>query len=145
VDDPLQDVGVATRRDGLEEAPADQLAPVGPPTTLPGAQPRADPGGPITDEEVDAWVARLRSAWATKDLAALRALGVISASEEKPFKKIANNPDYSVTVWNVSITIDRRGADVTFDRRDADDGKVIQQPAKTVRLVRGPGGLVVVR
>jgi hypothetical protein len=60
-------------------------------------------------------------------------------------KKIANNPDYSVTVWNVSIMIDRRGADVTFDRRDTDDGKVIQQPAKTVRLVRGPAGLVVVR
>jgi hypothetical protein len=50
-----------------------------------------------------------------------------------------------VTVWNVSIMIDRRGADVTFDRRDTDDGKVIQQPAKTVRLVRGPAGLVVVR
>jgi hypothetical protein len=116
-----------------------------PPTTLPGAQPRADPGEPITDGEIDAWVERLRSAWATKDLAALRTLGVISASEEKPFKKIANDPDYSVTVWNVSINIDRRGADVTFDRRDTDHGKVIQQPAKTVRLVRGLGGLVVVR
>jgi hypothetical protein len=59
--------------------------------------------------------------------------------------EIANNPDYSVQVWNVSIVIDRRGADVTFDRRDTDDGKIIQQPPKTVRVERGPGGLVVVR
>jgi hypothetical protein len=50
-----------------------------------------------------------------------------------------------VQVWNVSIVIDRRGADVTFDRRDTDDGKIIQQPPKTVRVERGPGGLVVVR
>jgi hypothetical protein len=116
-----------------------------PPTTLPGPRARADAGSPITDEEMAAWVARLRSAYATKDLAALRALGVISPDEEKPFrKKIANNPDYSVTLWNVSIMIDPRGADVTFDRRDTDDGKVVQQPPRTVRLVRGPGGLVLV-
>jgi hypothetical protein len=116
-----------------------------PPTTLPGARARADAGVPITDEEMAAWVNRLRSAYATKDLAALRALGVISPDEEKPFrKKIANNSDYSVVLWNVSIMIDPRGADVTFDRRDSDDGKVTQQPPRTVRLVRGPGGLVVV-
>src|SRR5262245_52325148 len=110
-----------------------------PPTALPGARP-----SPITDEEMAAWVDRLRSAYTTKDLAALRALGVILPDEEKPFKKkIANNPDYSVTLWNVSIMIDPRGADVTFDRRDTDDGKVIQQPPRTVRLVRGPDGLIV--
>ncbi len=117
-----------------------------PPATLPGAQPHAHLGGRITDEELAVWVERLRSAWATKDLAALRALGVISPSEEKQFKKrIANNPDYSVTVWNVDIMGDRGGANLTFDRRDTDDGKVIMQPPKTVRLVRGPDGLVVVR
>jgi hypothetical protein len=122
--------------------PPTPLSPA-PPTTLPRA--RADAGSPITDEEMAAWVDRLRRAYATKDLAALRALGVISPDEEKPFrKKIANNSDYSVTLWNVSIMIDPRGADVTFDRRDTDDGKVIQQPPRTVRLVRGPGGLVVV-
>ena len=102
--------------------------------------------GTVPDEEMAAWVERLRRAWATKDVAALRALGEVSASEEKGFKrKIANNPDYAVQLWNVSIMIDPRGADVTFDRRDTDHGKVIQQPAKTVRLERGPGGLVVVR
>jgi serine/threonine protein kinase len=116
------------------------------PTTLSGAQPPADPRGQITDAELEAWVARLRSAWATKDLAALRALGVIEVSDEKPFKKkIANNPDYSVTVWNVSAMVDRGGAHLTFDRRDTDRGKVIMQPPKTVRLVRGADGLVVLR
>src|SRR5215469_16176839 len=40
-------------------------------------------------------------------------------------KKIANNSNYSVTLWNVSIMIDPRGADVTLDRRDTDKGKVI--------------------
>ena len=125
--------------------PPTTLAPA-PPTTLPGARAGLDAGAPITDEEMAAWIDRLRSAWATKDVAALRALGEVSASEEKTFKKkIANNPDYSVQLWNVSIMIDPRGADVTFDRRDTDHGKVIQQPAKTVRVVRGPGGLVVVR
>jgi eukaryotic-like serine/threonine-protein kinase len=120
--------------------------PPAPPTTLPAVRPRADAGTPISDEEMAAWVERLRRAWATKDVAALRALGEVSASEEKGFKrKIANNPDYAVQLWNVSIMIDPRGADVTFDRRDTDHGKVIQQPAKTVRLERGPGGLVVVR
>jgi hypothetical protein len=124
--------------------PPTTLSPA-PPTTLPDARARADAGGPITDAEMAAWVARLRSAYATKDLAALRALGAISPDEEKPFKKkIANNSDYSVALWNVSIMIDPRGADVTFDRRDTDNGKVIQQPPRTVRLVRGPGGLVVV-
>jgi serine/threonine-protein kinase len=119
--------------------------PPSPPTTVPGARARADAGSPITDEEMAAWIDRLRRACATKDLDSLRALGAISPEEEKPFKKkIANNPDYSVTLWNVSIMIDPRGADVTFDRRDTDHGKVIQQPPRTVRLVRGPGGLVVV-
>jgi hypothetical protein len=129
----------------LPPSPTTTRPPV-PPTTSPGAQPQAHLGGRITDEELSAWVARLRSAWATKDLAALRALGVISPAEEKQFKKkIANNPDYSVIVWNVDIMGDRGGANLTFDRRDTDDGKVIMQPPKTVRLVRGPGGLVVVR
>jgi serine/threonine-protein kinase len=101
---------------------------------------------PITDAEMAEWVARLRNAWATKDVAALRALGEIKPSEEKAFKReIASNPDYSVQLWNVSVMIDPRGADVTFDRRDTDHGKVIQQPPKTVRVERGPGGLVVVR
>src|SRR5262245_61615879 len=118
--------------------------PPAPPTTVPGARARADAGAPITDEEMAAWVDRLRRALASKDLTALRALGAISPAEEKPFKKkIANNPDYSVTLWNVSIMIDPRGADVTFDRRDTDDGKVIQQPPRTVRLVRGADGLIV--
>jgi len=58
-------------------------------------------------------------------------------------KKIANNSNYSVTLWNVSIMIDPRGVDVTLDRPDTDKGKVIQQPLRTVPLVRGPGGLVV--
>ncbi len=120
--------------------------PPAPPTTVPGVRARADAGAPISDEEMARWVDRLRNAWASKDLAALRALGEVSPSEEKAFKrKIANNPDYSARVWNVSIMIDPRGADVTFDRRDTDHGKVIQQPAKTVRVVRGPGGLIVVR
>src|SRR5262249_53360603 len=119
--------------------PPTTLSPA-PPTTLPGARPR-----PITDDQMPSWVARLRSAYTTKDLATLRALGVILPDEEKPFKnKIANNPDYSVTLWNVSIMIDPRGADVAFDRRDTDNGKVIQQPPRTVRLVRSPDGLVVV-
>ena len=70
------------------------------------------------------FVERLRSAWANKDLPALRTLGEVSPSQEKAFKrKIANNPDYSVTVWNISIMIDPRGADVTFDRRATTAGR----------------------
>jgi serine/threonine protein kinase len=121
--------------------PATPTTSTWPPSVVrPGSPP------PITDQEMAAWIARLRAAWASKDFAALRALGQVSASEEKSFKrKIANNPDYSVQVWNVSIMIDPRGADVTYDRRDNDDGRIIQQPPRTVRIERGPGGLVVVR
>jgi len=115
-------------------------------STWPASVVRPGSPPPITDAEIAQWVDRLRSAWASKDVAALRALGQVSASEEKAFKReIANNSDYSVRVWNVSIMIDPRGADVTYDRRDTDNGRVIQQPARTVRVERGPGGLVVVR
>src|SRR4029450_8821198 len=43
---------------------------------------------PPSNEEVMAWIERLRSAWASKDLAALRALGEVSGADERAFKKI---------------------------------------------------------
>ncbi len=123
-----------------------------PPTTLP--PPRAGtprpPDGLTPDllplaDEAEAWVNRLRAAWAAKDLPALRAMREVAPGEEKAFKrKIGDNPNYQVRIGNASIYVDPRSATVTFDRTDTEDGRDMPQPQKTVRLERGPGGLVVV-
>jgi serine/threonine-protein kinase len=123
-----------------------------PPTTLP--PPRAATPGPPDGltrdplplaDEAEAWVNRLRAAWAAKDLAALRAMRQVTPDEERTFdQKIGNNPNYRVRIHNWSIYADPRTATVTFDRTDTEDGRAIPQPQKTVRLERGPGGLVMV-
>jgi len=100
---------------------------------------------PPSQAEAEAWLNRLRAAWAAKDAAALRQLGELAPGEEKQFrKKIADNNEYTVRIGDASILLDSRAAMISFDRIDTDDGRDVPQPRKTVRLQRGPGGLVVV-
>ena len=95
--------------------------------------------------EAQAWLNRLRAAWAAKDVAALRQLGELSPSEERQFRKnIADNDEYTVRIGDASILLDSRAATISFDRIDTDEGNDVVKPRKTVRLQRGPGGLVVV-
>jgi len=102
-------------------------------------------GARPTQAEAQAWLNRLRAAWAAKDVAALRQLGELSPSEERQFhKKIADNDEYTVRIGDASILLDSRSATISFDRIDSDEGNDVVQTRKTVRLQRGPGGLVVV-
>ncbi len=120
-----------------------------PPTTVPSRLPPPTlpptTAGPITAADVSAWLARYRSAMQSKDARALVALGVVSNAARAREMVSRLEIIREVRVGNESVSLDRSGASISFDRTDVDDrGKELKHPRKNCRLEK-VGGQVVAR
>jgi tRNA A-37 threonylcarbamoyl transferase component Bud32 len=102
----------------------------------------------LSEAETRAWLRSFRDALERKDIARLRALGFITRDDQarKMKEALDRYREYRVSITNEQIRLEGDRATVSFDRTDSDEtGRALSVPRQTVRLVKGPNGVVMTR
>ena len=119
------------------------------PTTQPPSRPAG--GTAITEQDVQSWLARYRSAWSNQDTAALQDIGGASDAQLRAIEATKGGGKgyrMAVRTQRESVKIDGATAVVTFERVDhpEDGGRELVHPgALTFHLERRGGSVVAVR
>jgi hypothetical protein len=130
-----------------EQKEDDRVAAVKPPGDAGGIAPSpTTPTNALTQREVEEWRNRYKHAWERRDVAALHALGAISAAQTDALKKaLSRYETLHIAIANEEITLSGGQATLTFDRSDTDEtGKTLAHPRQTFKLEKGPRGVVAV-